>query len=63
LHSAKDDLLTNVTVAYRLLSIDGETADQQLMLCLTFNEKTKSYEGTLPSTANQLVGDYDLFEV
>ncbi|WP_373470912.1 hypothetical protein [Carnobacterium alterfunditum] len=58
LHSAKDDLLTNVTVAYRLLSLDGETAGQQLTLSLTFNEKTKAYEGKLPSIANQLIGDW-----
>ncbi|MBT2731037.1 hypothetical protein [Carnobacterium sp. ISL-102] len=58
LYSAKDDLLTNVTVAYRLLSLDGETADQQLTLSLTFNEETKAYEGKLPSIANQLVGDW-----
>jgi len=58
LHSAKDDLLTNVTVAYRSFSIDGEPSDQQLTLSLTLNEETKAYEGKLPSIANQLVGDW-----
>lgn len=58
LHSVGNERLTNVTVVYRLLTKDGESIDQQLLLSLRFNEETKAYEGELASITNELMGDW-----